>query len=316
MAFLEQLAGGLSGFGAGVNDPSFAVKLMAKRREEEAAKEQQSKLIELAQAGDPKAMMQAGATTPEGLAKYAEYLNLQRKPTVPLTSGLPEGYMWSNGQAVRIPGVEGSVKPLSPQGQLQADYDRGLIDEETYQKSINKAGKTASVPGYDIAAGQMPTADDAKKVKVVATARDRLNTQLTEYEKSLEEYGRSEKGLNIPIVAGSKAAQDLERKQTAMRMTIKELEGLGSLQEGEISELKALLGSPVIGGQLSDFNPLQIINKTASGTNIAKSSIQDVRNYINNRVDSTVKNYGYVPKGEKPASNTPASSGWSIREKK
>lgn len=311
-----QDVGFLQKFGMGLGGPDVVRGYQedyTKAVESAALETKKSKLAELAQLNDPGAMLRGMAESdPSYLAKYADYIVEQRKPKAPqapLTSGLPEGYMWNNGKAIKIPGVTLNTKPQSPQGQLQADYNAGFIDEETYQKAINKAGKTADVPGYEPAEGIRPTADDAKKVKAVITAKERLDSQLGDYEAALNKYGTTKDGLNVPILAGTKAAQELERKQTGIRFTLKELEGLGSLQGGEISEMQTLMGTPVIGGQLSDFNPISSVNKAGQGTKIAKSSVSDMRKYIDTRVNATVNNYGYKQSSNaNEAPSAPAAS--------
>ena len=103
---LEKLAGAFSGFGAGVQDPSYALKAIVRRREAEEERKRKSKLAELAASQDPAAMQQYGASqSPEALVKYAQSLNERNKPTTPLTSGLPEGYRWEGNKAVPIGGL-------------------------------------------------------------------------------------------------------------------------------------------------------------------------------------------------------------------
>jgi len=139
MAFLEKLAAGLSGFGAGVQDPSYAMKLMQQQQENQKAELRRSKLAELAQLQDPQAMLRGLAEVdPTYLPKLAEYYQQRNAPKLPQTAGLPEGYMWNNGQAVKIPGVENTGKPQSPEAKLAADFKAGLIDENTYNRAIAK----------------------------------------------------------------------------------------------------------------------------------------------------------------------------------
>ena len=74
MAFLEQLAAGLSGFGAGVQDPSFAMKQAAELRRQEEEKAKRSKLMELAKLQDPQAILQGAAQIdPKYLTQLATY---------------------------------------------------------------------------------------------------------------------------------------------------------------------------------------------------------------------------------------------------
>lgn len=145
--------GALQRFGMGlggadvVGDYQESVSKARKAEEVRRAREaQQSKLAELAASQDPSAMQQYGASqSPEGLAKYAEFLNTQKEPVAPLTSGLPEGYMWDGNKAVRISGIEEAAPdPLSPEGKLTADYRAGLVDEDLYKAKMKKPSKAAS----------------------------------------------------------------------------------------------------------------------------------------------------------------------------
>ena len=176
MSFLDNLAAGLSGFGAGVNDPSYALKAMAEKRKEDKKLEQQSMLLKLAQGNNPEAMMRANANTPEGLTKLAEYLQEQNKPkdrkTIKGNDGfnyfqdtgervLPNveakdkdrkiikgmdgrSYYPDTGEAV-LPNVKAPTdKPLSPEGKLAVDLEKGLITQDIFDAASKDPEKAIS----------------------------------------------------------------------------------------------------------------------------------------------------------------------------
>jgi hypothetical protein len=194
MAFLENLAAGLSGFGAGVNDPSFGIKLLEKRREAEAEAARQSKLAQLAATNDPNAMLQFGATQdPAALAKYAEYLNAQRKPVAPLTSGLPEGYMWQGNKAVPI-------AVITP----KADERKIMEDREGRHRYVDTGEEV-----FPMARPKPPSgfqyADDGALIPIVGS---------DEYKKQEQEKASQAAFLNA---AGDKAALVNEKVDEALK---------------------------------------------------------------------------------------------------
>lgn len=136
MGTYDNVANALMGFGAGVqgNGMQFIQQLKQKQL--------QDKLSGLSQLQDPGAILKGVITadpTSSNLAAYAHYMAEQKKPTAPATQGLPDGYMWKNGQAAPIPGITPkSPAPLSPEAKLATDLKAGLIDEDTYKRGLAK----------------------------------------------------------------------------------------------------------------------------------------------------------------------------------
>ena len=167
MDMFDRIGRGLAGFGAGYE--GHGMQYLQQLQDEDLKLKQQAALQELSTSNNPEQIMQSLASqSPEALLAYAKFKQEQLtpkapmtnglpegymwqdgqavriqgvapKPQLPQTAGLPEGYMWNNGQAVRIPGVSLKAEaPLSPIAKLTADYKAGLIDEETYKRTVAK----------------------------------------------------------------------------------------------------------------------------------------------------------------------------------
>ena len=153
MSFLDNLAAGLSGFGAGVNDPSYALKAMAEKRKEDKKLEQQSMLLKLAQGNNPEAMMRANANTPEGLTKLAEYLQEQNEPKDRKTIKGNDGFNYFQDTGERVlPDMEAPKdKPMSAIGKVNQDIRNGVITREQGQAQIAKLN---AISGMSIEVGE------------------------------------------------------------------------------------------------------------------------------------------------------------------
>ena len=107
---------------------------------------QQSMLMKLAEGNNPEAMMRGMANTPDGLAKFAKFMQEQNKPKErKIIKGMDgRSYYPDTGEAV-LPNVKAPTdKPLSPEGKLAVDFKNGLITQDIFDAASKDPEKAIS----------------------------------------------------------------------------------------------------------------------------------------------------------------------------
>ena len=232
MSFLDNLAAGLSGFGAGVNDPSYALKAMAEKRKEDKKLEQQSMLLKLAQDNNPEAMMRANANTPEGLTKLAEYLQEQNKPKDRKTIKGNDGFNYFQDTGERVlPDMEAPKdKPMSAIGKVNQDIRNGVITPKQGQAQIAKLN---AISGMSLEVGE----DGAVRFGQGSAAKDMEQATKNKVEGKL--LDSLEMGSRVQSIKDSFNPEFLEFKNRAGNKwaAMKDFMGV-DLNEDETKQLK------------------------------------------------------------------------------
>lgn len=129
---LSRLGAGLSGFGAGVQDPSFAIK-EARRREEEQQRQQLGQIL-------------SGQSTPAFLrAGGAEGTTPEQRQQFQLSQLAALGTPAATDILTKLsPLGQKPATPLSTVGKIQSDITRGLITPEAGIAAIKKATRPAA----------------------------------------------------------------------------------------------------------------------------------------------------------------------------
>lgn len=164
---------------------------------------------------------------------------------------------------------------------------------------VEKQKKLSAIPELKIKEGYAPSDTEKKEMVKIKAAYDQLVPMFETYGKTIAKYGTP--------VAGTKSAKDLEGQAANIRMTLKELEGLGALQAPDIKAMEEMMGSPILfSGSLGDLasNPIESVTSTYSkatkGAQIGLQSTQRMKEYLYNKLKTQAEARGYEIKGTKP----------------
>lgn len=328
----QNIGMGLSGFGAGYQDPSFGPRLIEARRKEEAEKEnakilgnilseqsipayaraggvepqspeqiRRTKLMQLGQLGTPealRAMVQLG--DPEQIRQR----EMKQRAMGTLAPMIAQKYGISPEQASSL--LMGGVEP-SALGTLFAKPERKIIEQDGIQYYTDtgqpviaspvkplgsKELKEVTIPGLDIVEGAIPTKDDAKTIKNIKQAKTQIEGLVADYENLVKEYGYEP--------SYTKGGKLIRQKKAQIDLQAKNLEELGALQEADRAILGDMLGDPT--GLTNPYN----------AQDIALTQIQDYKKYINDRYNTALSTRGYQ---ESDAGITPQKALEELRKR-
>ena len=242
---LSRLASGLSGFGAGVADPSFAIKEAQRRREEEAALRKQQQDREVAQ-------IQSGQTTPAfarpgGAEPFTPEQSVQARLAQLSQLDSPAAFEAIN----RLAPLAAQVKPASPAGKIQQDFNAGLIDQRTRDALIKKA-TSPRAPLVQITSGE--------KAKT-RTSRDQLTEGLSAVNELITKIEEDPTRAGI-LGFGRGIAETTGGVVSDVASLIPGFEGVQQAVEGI---------QPKLGESIRGLRPLQ--NRLATG--LARSRFGD-----------------------------------------
>ena len=114
---------------------------------------QQSMLMKLAEGNNPEAMMRGMANTPDGLAKFAKFMQEQNKPKDRKTIKGNDGFNYFQDTGERVlPDMEApQEKAVSAIGKVNQDIRNGVITSEQGQAQIAKLN---AISGMSIEVGE------------------------------------------------------------------------------------------------------------------------------------------------------------------
>lgn len=168
---------------------------------------------------------------------------------------------------------------------------------------IKKTQDQAKIAGFELEEGVTPTDTQRNDLVKISASYQQLQPMMTEYRKLIDKYGSP--------LAGTAEAKELDRVAAQIQMTLKELEGLGALQQPDIIAMGRMMGNPVMfSGTMGDVisNPVEAINSTvskySSGKQIGKDSVDSMQKYLDAKMTSAASARGYRFKGAPKGSSS------------
>lgn len=181
-------------------------------------------------------------------------------------------------------------------GKLQSDLQKGYITQEAYNAAVAKEtdGGSKNIPGFKVAPGFNPSADDAKTLKTVATAKRNIDGLVEEYTALIEEEGSA--SIISPINRSR-----MQRLEAQIAVNAKELEKLGALAGPDVEVLRDMFPSAT--GWVT--NPFTTKQKALIG-------MKDYKKYVNDRVVNEARQRGYEVEGSGLTGTTPSGIPFTV----
>lgn len=198
-----------------------------------------------------------------------------------------------------------SAEVSIPNAQNPRNYaEKQLLDAQlTQEKERAKNVQESQIAGFELQQGASPTPTQVNDLVKISAAYNQLTPAFDKYKDLITKYG-------TPL-AGTAEAQELERVSGQIRMTLKELEGLGALQQPDIQAMGEMMGDPILmGGTIGDVlsNPIKssvsTYTKLKSGKKIGEDSAESMKQYLDEKIVSQANARGYRFKGMPEVKNT------------